>query len=416
MSYNKIRKKAEETLPGFIKDLGMVQLNNNKKKKRYFLMQCQDCENEYEVRRDHAISASSPRCKLCKRMSLSSSLSDRGTRLYNIWQAMKKRSNGKSVQNYIDKKVGRDPAWDRYKAFKTWALDSGYEETLSIDRINNDGNYEPSNCRWTNMKVQANNRGTSLLQSIDYEYFKLGKQILSKGTYKQGRNGKTLEYFGGTLRYDLRAGFPLLNARKIFYKGVLGEFKSFINDCKTEKEFSDNGCPFWKLWQEPDGSLILDYPPRAQLDYVINLIKKEPNSRRIIIDIWNPENIGKLSLEPCHYSYQFNVTEGKLNMVWNQRSVDWAIGCPSDFILAALYVITIAKECSLTPGEIVMNFGSIHLYDEHISGFVKLSKSEYSNKPVTYTYDGTAVKNFDQAQLKIIDYNPNPPMKFELKA
>jgi len=251
--------------------------------------------------------------------------------------------------------------------------------------------------------------------SIDREYYLLGRKILDTGIWQEGRNGKTLSIFGTTMKYDLANGFPLLNMRKIFYKGVVGEFKSFLEDAKTLAEFEANGCGFWKLWAEEDGTLKLDYPPRHQLQYVIDLIKNEPQSRRIIIDLWNPESIGKLSLEPCHTQYQFSVREGNLDMIWTQRSVDFAIGAPSDFILAALYTITLANECNLKPGEITFNFGDTHLYVEHIEEFTNLLNRPFSSIGTCYTLTDS-IKEFKLDSLEIINYIPNPPVKFLLKA
>lgn len=250
--------------------------------------------------------------------------------------------------------------------------------------------------------------------SIDRAYYLLGKKILDEGILQEGRNGNTLSIFGTQMKYDLANGFPLLNMRKIFYKGVIGEFKSFIEDAKTIADFEANGCPFWKLWAN-DGNLILDYPPREQLEYVIDLIKNEPTSRRIIIDLWNPDNRGKLSLDPCHTQYQFSVRENRLHMIWTQRSVDFAIGAPSDFILAALYTITIANECGLQPGEITFNFGDTHLYEEHIEEFKDLLSRPFSSIGTTYNLVDS-IRHFKLNSLEILNYEPNYARKFLLKA
>lgn len=252
-------------------------------------------------------------------------------------------------------------------------------------------------------------------ESIDTAYHTLGMQILTSGIWQQGRNGRTLSIFGTQMKYDLANGFPLLNMRKIFYKGVVGEFKSFLEDAKTLAEFEANGCGFWRLWAESDGTLKLDYPPREQLQYVIDLIKNEPTSRRIIIDLWNSVNIGKLSLEPCHTQYQFSVREGKLDMVWTQRSVDFAIGAPSDFILAALYTITLANECGLLPGIVTFNFGDTHLYEEHVAEFKEMLNIELVLTPISYILTDS-IKEFKLDSLDIVSYNPNKTRKFLLKA
>ena len=252
-------------------------------------------------------------------------------------------------------------------------------------------------------------------ESIDNAYRDLGKKIITEGEWREGRNGRTLSLFGTQMKYDLANGFPLLNMRRLYPKGMIGEFISFLEDAKTVEEFERNGCPYWKLWAEDNGDLILDYPPREQLDYVIDLIKNEPGSRRMIIDLWNPENRGKLSLDPCHTQYQFSVRNGKLHMIWTQRSVDFAIGAPSDFVVAALYVITIANETGLEPGEITFNFGDTHLYEEHVVNFAKLLSKTVYNPGINYECTATT-KDFGLDSLTLFNYRPNDPVKFLLKA
>ena len=257
-----------------------------------------------------------------------------------------------------------------------------------------------------------------LTKSIDQAYMELGFYLLYEGKTVKGRNGNTKSIFGTTLKYDMANGFPILSMRKVFYKGIVGEFISFLQDAKSTQHFEINGCNYWKLWADEDGSLRLDYPPREQLDYIINLIKTEPTSRRILIDLWNPENRGKLSLDPCHTQYQFSVRNGKLDMIWTQRSVDFAVGAPSDFILAALYNITIANECNLIPGIITFNFGDTHLYEEHIDTFATMLRQyELTDERQFVDYGLTdSIYNISQESLTLLEYEPLGFYKFELKA
>ena len=258
-----------------------------------------------------------------------------------------------------------------------------------------------------------------LTKSIDQLYMELGFYLLYEGELVEGRNGITKSIFGTTLKYDMANGFPILSMRRIYHKGIVGEFISFLQDAKSTQRFEKNGCNYWKLWADGSGNLNLDYPPREQLDYVVNLIKNEPTSRRIIIDLWNPENRGKLSLDPCHTQYQFSVRKGRLDMIWTQRSVDYAVGAPSDFVLAALYNITIANECNLAPGIITFNFGDTHLYKEHINTFATMLKYyELIEERQFVDYELTdSIYNFDGDSLTLINYTPlAASYKFELKA
>lgn len=253
------------------------------------------------------------------------------------------------------------------------------------------------------------------IKSIDELYAQLGFYLLYEGEWQQGRNGRTKSIFSTQLKYDMANGFPILSMRKIFYKGVVGEFISFLQDAKTVEAFEANGCNYWKLWADEAGNLQLDYPPRGQLDYVINLIRNEPTSRRILIDLWNPDNRGKLSLDPCHTQYQFSVRNGRLDMIWTQRSVDYAVGAPSDFILAALYNVTIANECNLVPGIITFNFGDTHLYEEHIDEFTTMLRN-YELNPYNSYVNYELLGDTKGFNLELFDYEPMGSYKFELKA
>lgn len=255
-------------------------------------------------------------------------------------------------------------------------------------------------------------------KNIDELYAELGFMLLYEGEECKGRNGNTRSIFSTRLQYDMANGFPILSMRKIFWKGVLGEFISFLQDAETVEEFRANGCNYWDLWADEDGHLSLDYPPRAQLDYVITLLRTEPSSRRILIDLWNPDNRGNLSLDPCHTQYQFSVRVGRLDMIWTQRSVDYAVGAPSDFILAALYNVTIANEVGLAPGIITFNFGDTHLYEEHLNDFATMLREYELNPCDSYVnYELLAnTKTIGKDSLTLIDYHPTSSYKFELKA
>jgi len=243
---------------------------------------------------------------------------------------------------------------------------------------------------------------------IDHSYKELIQNVLDNGELRNTRNGITLGLFGTSLTIDLEYDlFPLVSLRRIYTKGIVGEFKGFLQDAKTVEEFESLGCPYWKLWANEDGSLNLDYPPREQLDNVIDSIKNDPMSRRHIINLWDHTHLDELSLPCCHFNYQFYVRDnGKLDMIWTQRSVDVAVGMPSDFVLAALYVKHICNETGLVPGRITMNFGDTHIYQEHIEDIKEMIKRPSCETPIAWEYDG---------ELTYDNYNPNEPIKFLLK-
>ena len=263
------------------------------------------------------------------------------------------------------------------------------------------------------------------------EYKDLVKQVLACGEVKEGRNGVTTSLIGTQLKFDA-ANIPLLNGRKIFYKGVVGEFSAFMNNCDNISQFKARGCNYWDAWANEFGYLWLDYVDQlhskkivnGDLDYItqlellkINLVN-DKFSRRHLINLWVPENIEELSLPCCHYSYQFIVSvDNKLNMIWTQRSADVMVGIPSDMILAYLWVQCLSKELGFTPGEVTMNFGDTHIYEEHIAGAKQyLEVLEPRLIPIaTLNAKFTCIEQFYPDQLDIIQYDPHPSIKFELK-
>lgn len=247
------------------------------------------------------------------------------------------------------------------------------------------------------------------MKYIDEVYRELVEEVLENGTKRETRNGTTLSLFGTSMKFDIEeTGLPLLSWRKIFTKGVVGEFLGFLQDAKTVEEFEALGCPYWKLWADEDGKLELDYPPREQWDLLIQGIKDDPMSRRHIINVWDHKRLDELSLPCCHFNYQFYVRDGRLDLIWTQRSLDIAVGLPSDLILACLYLEEIGQKTGLEPGRVTMNFGDSHIYEEHIDD---LTGMIYDNEPclerLDYVWDGT--------ELSYEGYEPNKRIQFLLK-
>lgn len=262
------------------------------------------------------------------------------------------------------------------------------------------------------------------------EYKDLVKQVLEQGELKPGRNGNTISLIGTQLKFDA-ANIPLLNGRKIFYKGVVGEFSAFMNFCIGLSDFKERGCNYWEAWASNKETLCLDYVDQlhekqvkikdawySQLDALKIGLVNDKFSRRHIINLWVPENLHLLSLPCCHYSYQFIVsTDNKLHMIWTQRSADTMVGIPSDMILAYLWVQCLSKELGFEPGIVTMNFGDTHIYEEHIVGAKQyLEVLEPKLIPIATLNDKfTCIEQFYPDQLDIIQYNPHPSIKFELK-
>lgn len=262
---------------------------------------------------------------------------------------------------------------------------------------------------------------------FEAEYRALVKDIINNGELRPTRNGNTKAVFGRTIKVDLSVDtnfIPLLNGRRMYYTGVFGEFAAFMHNAKTVEEFKSFGCNYWELWADAKGRLELDYSEQLfnfngvnQLQNLVEALQKDPYSRRHIISLWRPDRFDKLSLQCCHYSYQFYVTtDGKLDMIWNQRSVDTMVGLPSDIILAYLWVKSLASMTKLSPGVITMNLGDCHIYEEH------LRNASYYTEVITprliplATFDCNNIEEFTKDCVDVYQYDPHEPIKFLLKA
>ena len=237
------------------------------------------------------------------------------------------------------------------------------------------------------------------MQQFEIDYAKMIYDVMTKGVEKTGRNGVTRSIFGMSLVIeDVSKYFPIIQGRKMYIKGILGEFAALIRQPKHLDDFTKWGCNYWSKWANADGSINVDYGNAwfdmqgfNQIAHLKHLLATSPNDRRMIVSGWRPWAIADLSLPCCHYSYQFNVSEGRLNMVWTQRSLDLMIGTPSDIVLAAVWLITLANEFGLVPGRIKMDFGDCHVYEEHFEAAekylsrVRLNESLNSHfQPVSY--------------------------------
>jgi len=210
------------------------------------------------------------------------------------------------------------------------------------------------------------------MQQFERDYASLVTEITCLGEERHTRNGTTSAVFGRTLTVNMMDGtFPLLQGRKMFYKGVLGEFAAMVRQPKHIRDFEQWGCNYWKNWAKEDDSIDVDYGNAwfadGQMDRLRDKLKNDPYDRRMLINGWRPERLNDLDLPCCHYSYQFYVRHGKyLDIIWNQRSVDMMIGLPADIILAATWLVTLANEVGLNPGIVTMNLGDCHIYEEHV--------------------------------------------------
>lgn len=211
------------------------------------------------------------------------------------------------------------------------------------------------------------------------QYLDLIRRVLSEGTPKSDRTGTgTYSIFGHQMRFDLGEGFPLLTTKKIHLKSVIHELLWFLKGDTNVKYLQDNGVRIWNEWAGPDGDLghIYGYQWRLWPDYdgghidqiknVIEDIKSDPGSRRLIVSAWNVADLGRMNLPPCHILFQFYVNDGKLSMQFYQRSADIFLGVPFNIASYALLLMMVAQVTHLQPYELVHTLGDAHIYKNHI--------------------------------------------------
>lgn len=211
------------------------------------------------------------------------------------------------------------------------------------------------------------------------QYLDLLNRILTEGADKGDRTGTgTLSVFGYQMRFNMEDGFPLLTTKKLHLKSIIYELLWFLNGDTNVKYLQENGVRIWNEWADENGDLghIYGYQWRSWPDYngghidqiseVIEQIKKEPNSRRMIVSSWNVADLGNMNLPPCHAFFQFYVADGKLSLQLYQRSADTFLGVPFNIASYALLLMLVAQVTGLKPGEFIHTTGDTHLYKDHL--------------------------------------------------
>jgi thymidylate synthase len=266
------------------------------------------------------------------------------------------------------------------------------------------------------------------MQKFESDYVALIATVI-EGELRETRNGRTISIFGESLEFHLDDGFPILQGRQMFYTGVLGELAAMLRKPTCVADFERWGCNYWKNWADATGHLELDYGNAwfnwdgvDQVAELKRMLRDDPTNRRMLINSWRPDRLARLSLPCCHYSYQFYVEDGTyLNMIWTQRSADIMVGVPSDMIFAAAWLIAIAREFGLEPGRVKMDFGDVHIYEEHFgnaSEYVKQAMflTQYEEVQWTYTaLPGADFCRFEPDDIVLHNYQHAPKLTFELK-
>ena len=248
---------------------------------------------------------------------------------------------------------------------------------------------------------------------------------MENGTLKSDRTGTgTKSVFGYQMRFSLEEGFPLLTTKKLHLRSIIHELLWFINGDTNIKYLNENGVTIWDEWADKSGNLgpVYGHQWRSwessdgrtidQLSLLIEGIKNNPDSRRHIISAWNPGDIDKMALPPCHAMFQFYVANGRLSCQLYQRSADVFLGVPFNIASYALFTMMVAQVCDLKPGEFVHTFGDAHIYTNHFEQVaLQLSRETH---PLPVMKINPAVKSifdFKYEDFTLVGYDPHPAIK-----
>ena len=256
-------------------------------------------------------------------------------------------------------------------------------------------------------------------------YHDLLQHILDNGTDKTDRTGTgTRSVFGYQLRYNLSEGFPLVTTKKVHLKSIIYELLWFLNGDTNIKYLTDNGVSIWNEWADENGDLGPVYGAQwrswagadgkivDQISEVIDQIKKNPDSRRLIVSAWNVAEIPNMALAPCHAMFQFYVADGKLSLQLYQRSADVFLGVPFNIASYALLLMMVAQVCDLEVGDYVHTFGDVHIYNNHFEQVKKqLSRTPKALPTMKINPEIKNIFDFGFEDFILENYEPYPGIK-----
>lgn len=267
------------------------------------------------------------------------------------------------------------------------------------------------------------------------QYQDLLQHILDNGVQKGDRTGTgTISCFGYQMRFDLNEGFPCLTTKKLHLKSIVHELLWFINGDTNIKYLKENGVNIWNGWANEEGELGPVYGHQwrnwnddgiDQISDLINEIKTNPNSRRLLVSAWNPsvmpdtsvsfaENVAKnkAALPPCHAFFQFYVTDGKLSCQLYQRSADTFLGVPFNIASYALFTMMVAQVCDLEYGDFIHTFGDVHLYNDHLEqARLQITREPRKLPTMKINPNKKDIFNFKFEDFELVDYEPHPHIK-----
>ena len=260
------------------------------------------------------------------------------------------------------------------------------------------------------------------------QYLDLMDRVLKTGGEKRDRTGTgTLSIFGHQMRFDLADGFPLLTTKKLFTKAIIYELLWFLRGDTNVHWLQEHGVGIWDEWADANGELGTVYgrqwrswpnPDGGTIDQIANVvadIKRNPDSRRLIVTAWNPADVPKMALPPCHCLFQFYLANGRLSCQLYQRSADIFLGVPFNIASYALLTMMMAQVTGVKPGEFIHTFGDAHLYLNHLDqAREQLSRKPYPLPPMRINPDVKDIFAFQYEDFKLESYQAHPHIKADV--
>ena len=257
------------------------------------------------------------------------------------------------------------------------------------------------------------------------QYHDLLDHVMKNGTDRGDRTGTgTRSVFGYQMRFDLADGFPLVTTKKLHVKSIVHELLWFLAGDTNIRYLKENGVSIWDEWADENGDLGPVYgaqwrswpaPDGRQIDqisWLVEEIKTNPNSRRLIVTAWNPAEVDRMALPPCHCLFQFNVTDGRLSCQLYQRSADIFLGVPFNIASYALLTMMVAQATGLKPGEFIHTLGDAHLYANHVEqADLQLSRAPYPLPTMRLNPDVGSLFDFVYEDFTLENYQAHPHIK-----
>ncbi len=258
-----------------------------------------------------------------------------------------------------------------------------------------------------------------------HQYHDLMKEVLARGVQKSDRTGTgTISVFGHQMRFNLAEGFPMVTTKKLHLKSIIYELLWFLKGSTNNNWLKERGVSIWNEWAAPDGELgpIYGYQWRSwpapdgkhinQISEVVNTIKQNPDSRRIIVSAWNVADIPRMALAPCHAFFQFYVADGKLSCQLYQRSADVFLGVPFNIASYALLTHMMAQQCNLEVGDFIWTGGDCHLYSNHLEQVdLQLSRDFFPLPKLNILRKPDSIFDYEFEDFEISGYESHPHIK-----